>query len=118
RDTCPDQYRHARDHHPVDASGREESLNRDATVYIRMFETAAFELPYDFVWFPERLLDKPAFDRREVKRTAAQYNHWLVAVKPQVSELPHDLEGPAADHDYIDAGEEFVEPVRHLLTCV
>jgi hypothetical protein len=32
-----------------------------------------------------------------------------------VSELQHDFEGPAADHDYIDASEELLEPVRLLL---
>jgi len=47
-----------------------------------------------------------------------QHNHRLLAVKCQVSEFQHDIEGPAADHDYIDAGEEFLEPVRFLLTCV
>jgi hypothetical protein len=32
-----------------------------------------------------------------------------------VAELEHNLECPAADHDYIDAGQELLEPVRLLL---
>jgi len=83
-----------------------------------MLEAACFELPYDFGRFPGRLFDNRAFDRGEIKRTAAQHNHRFVAVKGQVSELQHNLESPAADHDYIDAGKEFLEPVRLLLTCI
>src|SRR5436190_8384782 len=83
-----------------------------------MFEAARFQLPYDFGRFPGHLLDNRAFDRGEIKRTAAQHNHRLVAVKRQVSELQHNLESPAADHHYIDAGKEFREPVRLLLTCL
>src|SRR5438034_4387675 len=79
-----------------------------------MFEAARFQLPYDFGRFPGHLLDNRAFDRGEIKRTAAQHNHRLVAVKRQVSELQHNLESPAADHHYIDAGKEFREPVRLL----
>jgi hypothetical protein len=83
-----------------------------------MFESARFELPYDFGRFPGRLLDNCAFDRGEIKGTAAQHNYRLVPVKCQVSELQHNLESPAADHDYIDAGKEFLEPVRLLLACL
>jgi hypothetical protein len=32
-----------------------------------------------------------------------------------VSELQNDFEGPAAHHHYIDASEELLEPVRHVL---
>jgi hypothetical protein len=32
-----------------------------------------------------------------------------------VSEFQNDFESPAAHHHYIDAGEELLEPVRHLL---
>ena len=32
-----------------------------------------------------------------------------------MAELEHNLEGPAADHDDVDTGEEFLEPVRFLL---
>jgi len=35
-----------------------------------------------------------------------------------VSEFQHDIEGPAANHDYIDASEELLEPVGLLLTGV
>jgi len=52
-----------------------------------------------------------------IKWTAAQDDHKLLTVKCQVSEF-HDIEGPAADSDYIHAGEEFLEPVRLLLTGV
>ncbi len=83
-----------------------------------MFEAAHFQLPYDFGRFPGHLLDNRAFDLGEIKRTTAQHNHRLVAVKRQVSELQHNLESPAADHHYIDAGKEFREPVRLLLTCL
>src|ERR1043166_4978596 len=83
-----------------------------------MFEAACFQLPYDFRGFPGPPLDNRALDQREIKRTTAQHNHRLVAVKCQVSELQHNLKSPAADHYYIDAGKEFLEPVRLLLTCV
>ena len=118
RDTCADQHRYARDHESVDASGCKESLNGDAAVHVHMFEAASFELLFDFRRFPARLFDVPACDRREIQRTAAEYNHWLLAVKCQVSKLQHDLESPAADYDRVDAGEEFCEPVRRLLTWV
>ena len=35
-----------------------------------------------------------------------------------MSEFQHDIEGPAANHDNIDASEELLEPVGLLLTCV
>src|SRR5215472_9741120 len=63
RDACADQYRHTRDHHPVDESGGDESLNRDAAIYISVFETAGVELLYDVGRFARRLLDHAAFDR-------------------------------------------------------
>ena len=31
---------------------------------------------------------------------------------------PSTIEGPAANHDYIDASEELLEPVGLLITCV
>jgi hypothetical protein len=40
---------------------------------------------------------------------------WLLAVNCQVSEVQHDVESPAPDHDNINAGQEFLEPVRFLL---
>src|SRR6516162_1111134 len=82
-----------------------------------MFEGACVELPYDFGRFPRRLFDNRAFDRGEIKRTATQHNHRFVAVKCEMSELQHNFESPAADHDYIDAGKEFLEPVGLLPTC-
>ena len=42
----------------------------------------------------------------------------LLAVKCKMSEFHHDIEGPAANHDDIDASEELFEPVGLLLTCV
>jgi hypothetical protein len=81
-----------------------------------MFEAARFQLPYDFRRFPGHLLDSRAFDRGEIKRTAAQYSHRLVAVKRQVSELQHNLESPAADHHYIDAMRLFLAALMVVAT--
>ena len=83
-----------------------------------MLEAACFELPYDFGWFAGAVLDIRVLRRGKSKRTAAQHNHWLVAVECQVSELQHNLKSPAADNDDIDTVQEFLEPVRLLLTGV
>ena len=83
-----------------------------------MLKASCFELPYDFGWLPGRLFNNRAFDRREIKRTAAQHDYRLVSIKSQVSELQHNLESSAAYHDHIYTGQEFLEPVRLLLTCV
>ena len=79
-----------------------------------MFEAAGFELRYDFGRFARHLLDHPAFDRREIERSAAQHDHRLLAVKP-FAECQHDFEGLAPDNNDIDAAIEFFEAVRLLL---
>jgi len=48
RDARPDENRDTGDHHPVDASGRKKSLDRDAAVDVSVLETASGELVYDF----------------------------------------------------------------------
>ncbi|HKW88384.1 MAG TPA: hypothetical protein VJN21_06480 [Candidatus Acidoferrales bacterium] len=110
-DACADQYGHARDCHPVDATGGEEALNRDAAVYVGVFEAAGFELLYDFRRFPRQLLDYAAFDGRKVERTATEYDDGLLSVRA-VAECEHDFEGLAADHYDVDARVEFVKAVR------
>ena len=45
----------------------------------------------------------------------AQHHDGFLAVHCQVSEFQNDFERPSAHHDYIDAGEELLEAVRHLL---
>ena len=42
---------------------------------------------------------------------AAQHNYWLLSVKP-LTECQYNFEGPATDHEHINAGKEFLEPVR------
>ena len=49
-----------------------------------MFEAVRFQLPYDFGRFPGHLLDNRAFDRGEIKRTAAQHNAVNVGVYASV----------------------------------
>ena len=93
-------------------------MNGNAAVYVAMFEAARLELRNDFDRFAQHLFDHFARDRRQIEWTAAQDDHMLLSVKCQVSEFQHDIKGPAADNDYIDAGEEFLEPVRLLLTGV
>ena len=118
RDACSDQYWHACNHRSVDEPSRKELLNRVASVYISVFEPACFELPYDFGWLSRHLLDNSIFDGREIKRTSAQHDHWLLAIKLQVSEFQDDFERPAANDDNVDASEELFEAVRLLLTCL
>jgi hypothetical protein len=49
------------------------------------------------------------------KRMATQHDHRLLVLKP-FSECQHDLEGFAADNNYIDIGIELLETVRLLFT--
>ena len=44
RDACSDQYGHARDYQSVDEPCRQESLNRNAAVYVSVFKPSGFEL--------------------------------------------------------------------------
>lgn len=111
RDARPNQYRHARDDEPVNASSGEEALNRDAAVNVSVFEAAGFELSDDIGRFAGHLLDKAAFNRREIERTAAEYDYLLFPVGPFAESLD-DLERLAADDEDIHACIEFVEAVR------
>jgi hypothetical protein len=117
-DAYSDQHWHPCDHESVNASGREETQDGDAAIYICMFEGARLELGDNLPRLARHMLDHPFLDGREIERPTAEHDHRLLAVECEVAELQHDLEGPAADHDDIDAGKEFREPVRLLLTGV
>src|SRR5262249_22030612 len=115
RNAFSDQHRYARDYQSVDQSRRQEPLNREAAVYVGVLEAACFEPRYNFARLTLHLFDYSVVGRRKVEPPAAQHDHRLLAVECQVSEFQHDIEGPAADHHYIDTGEELLEPVRLLL---
>lgn len=50
--------------------------------------------------------------------TAAQYDYTPLPIKCQASQFQHNIEGPAANNNNIDAGKEFLKPMRLLATSV
>ena len=51
RNAFSDQHRYVRDYQSVDESRRQESLNREAAVYVGVLEAACFKPHYNFARF-------------------------------------------------------------------
>ena len=108
---------HARDNHPVDESGSQESLDGDAAIDISVLAAAGAEPRDDVDGQAGHLLDH-ALDGGEIERAAAaQHDHGLLAVGPLAEGL-HDFVGVAPDHNDVDACVEFIEAVWLLLATV
>lgn len=101
----------------MEAAGGEEALDGDAAVNVGVLEAARGELLYDFGWFARHLLHG-ACHRREIERAPAEHDGRLLAVKFQVAEFAHHVEGAAAHHDDVHSGEEFRKAVRDVAAGV
>src|SRR5947207_12720438 len=110
RTARPTEHGNARDNEPWNGPLAQKPLNRDSPVDVQVLDPAGSELRDDLRWRPGHLFHNASGHCGQIEWAAAQHNDSLVAVGPGLKSQ-NRLEGLAADHNRVDAGNKLVVAV-------
>src|SRR5437667_11022604 len=110
RNSLSNEHGHARDNEPLNGPLAQKPLNRDSPVDVQVLDPAGSELRDDLRWRPGHLFHDASAHCGQIGWAAAQHNDSLVAVGPGLKSQ-NRLEGLAAYHNRVDAGNKLVVAV-------